>query len=276
MVRFVKHNLPVVGVLTIATTSHAFSAQQHASTRATIVSPLHAFVGRVKYDEEDAAYLMEKARECAFSDTCSLEEATHFLNEVVHVQGSCAAGTLSGSSLCEDVLPVNDVVTGLRARIEKANEQSTNMAKASAEAGSFPLVPLYVGVAALCFLVTIMNNDATIMATPFTAQEWFWAARDGYLPDVVRALVRDGGFVVDPDATTMSSAVLPFTAQEWWWSMRDGYFGNMVSVAMREGGLSADCTSDVVLPFTGEEWWWAARDGYLGNMMSQAFRNGGV
>lgn len=276
MVRFVQYNLPLG--LTIATSflandAHAFSTNnvRHAPTAAR--TALHAFAER-KYDEEKAVWLMDKARECAYSDTCSLDDATYYLNEVVHVQGSCTAGTLSGNELCDDVTAATEIVAGLRRRISEASERNSNMARASSEAGKFPLTPVYVGLAALCFLVTT-NDAATTTATPFTAQEWFWAARDGYLPNMVSAFVRDGGFVVDPDATSTVSSVMPFTGQEWWWSARDGYLGDVVSVAMREGGLPSDGQADVS-PFEAKEWWWSVRDGYLGNMVSQSFKNGGL
>lgn len=74
--------------------------------------------------EDDAAYLMHKAEECAFSDTCSVDDAKSFLREVVHVQSGCAAGTLLGHELCDDQAHVADIVAHLRAKVEQGQSSS--------------------------------------------------------------------------------------------------------------------------------------------------------
>lgn len=47
-------------------------------------------------NEEDAAYLLHKAEECALSDSCSIDDAKVFLREVISLESGCAAGTLAG------------------------------------------------------------------------------------------------------------------------------------------------------------------------------------
>ena len=121
---FAKHSLPLY--LTAAATllmdgAHSFSPNKMHS-RAFTAAPLHVSLSQ-KYTEENAAYLMKKARECASSDTCSLEDANLYLQEVVHVQGNCAAGTLNGQQLCDDVVSISEVITGLRTKIEAASNE---------------------------------------------------------------------------------------------------------------------------------------------------------
>lgn len=75
-------------------------------------------------DETDAAFLMDKAEECAFSNTCSVDDAKMFLREVVHVQSGCAAGTLAGQDLCDgDQQHVAEIVAHLRERVAKGSTE---------------------------------------------------------------------------------------------------------------------------------------------------------
>lgn len=69
-------------------------------------------------DENDAMALMLRARECANSDSCSIDEAENYLKEVVHIQGSCVAGNLAGHQLCDDIAFASEVISGLRNKIE--------------------------------------------------------------------------------------------------------------------------------------------------------------
>ena len=68
--------------------------------------------------EEDAIYLMHKARECAMSDSCSVEDAEGFLHDVLHVQSGCAAGSLSSHAVCEEQDVVAEIVAHLRAKVD--------------------------------------------------------------------------------------------------------------------------------------------------------------
>ena len=69
-------------------------------------------------NEADAYALMLRARECANSDSCSIDEAEDYLREVVHIQGSCVAGNLAGQQLCDDIQFASEVISGLRNKIE--------------------------------------------------------------------------------------------------------------------------------------------------------------
>jgi len=70
-------------------------------------------------NEDDAAYLLHKAEECALSDSCSVDDAKLFLREVIHLESGCVAGTLVGDAICNDTDHVAEIVSTLRAKIER-------------------------------------------------------------------------------------------------------------------------------------------------------------
>jgi hypothetical protein len=78
--------------------------------------------------EEDAKYVMAKARDCAFSDSCGVQEAQVYLHQVLHVQSGCVTGTLSGHDLCDNQMEAAGIVAHLR---EKVAHPTTNTAWAS-------------------------------------------------------------------------------------------------------------------------------------------------
>lgn len=70
--------------------------------------------------EEDATYLMAKAKECAYSDYgYSVEDAKLFLRELMHVQSGCVVGTIVGRDLCDNQEQVAKIVKKLQKKIEK-------------------------------------------------------------------------------------------------------------------------------------------------------------
>lgn len=107
---------------------------------------------------------------------------------------------------------------------------------------------------------------------PFTAQEVWWAIRDGYAADLASHAFRNGGLLVgdaDPSAPAFAAAFGGLSPQEVWWSIRDGYFGETLLGASGGGGVES-------VPFTPQEMWWAVRDGYAADMVGHWFRNGGL
>jgi hypothetical protein len=83
--------------------------------------------------EEDASYIMQMARECAFSDTCSVEEAGIYLNDVFHVQSGCAGSALLGHEVCENQDVAAEIVANLRAKIEKGAKLRAKIEKGVTE-----------------------------------------------------------------------------------------------------------------------------------------------
>lgn len=69
--------------------------------------------------EPEAEYCMARARECAFSDSCSVEEANVHLRQVLHIQSGCAAGSLLSDGVCHNQDSAAETVALLR---EKGRE----------------------------------------------------------------------------------------------------------------------------------------------------------
>jgi hypothetical protein len=88
------------------------------------IRPLHKVdeIIRLKshaIDSEDEAMMtMMRATTCAHSETCSIEEAEKYLDEILNLQSSCVSGTLSSQQLCEDVLFTSEVISDLRQKIK--------------------------------------------------------------------------------------------------------------------------------------------------------------
>lgn len=215
--------------------------------------------------EEDAMFLMMKANACAHSETCSLDDAENYLNEVLHIQSDCASGAINSAQICEDILFPSEVIASLREKIENGQSMSSALNKG----------PLLLSIATAYVLAGVYSVQHS-GADAFTAQEWWWAMRDGYLPNMVSQFIQNGGLAsVDP------VTVAPFTPQEWVWAIRDGYLGDMISQSAKNGGLIvsvADGSVDeiVAAPFLPEEWSMAIKDGYLSDMISHYMRNGGL
>eukprot|EP00559_Dactyliosolen_fragilissimus_P009267 CAMPEP_0184855970 /NCGR_PEP_ID=MMETSP0580-20130426/1132_1 /TAXON_ID=1118495 /ORGANISM="Dactyliosolen fragilissimus" /LENGTH=304 /DNA_ID=CAMNT_0027350693 /DNA_START=94 /DNA_END=1008 /DNA_ORIENTATION=- len=224
-------------------------------------------------NEDEGLYLMMKARECAHSDSCSIEEAENYLQDVLALQGGCAAGTLHSEKICNDTLLPSEIIGSLRDKIEKgAKSPMIAITKESI------MNPTFIVIATLYLLsgtVTIDYNGGDA----FTIQEWWWAIRDGYVVDMFSQFMKNGGLAA-LDSNDLSSANIPFTTQEWFWAARDGYLGNMISYSMTNSGMTPVDASDVaannVMPFTPVEWIWSIRDGYFDEMISAYMKHGGL
>lgn len=79
-------------------------------------SPLH--VGNAIETETEARLLLLKARDCAYGDSCSIEDCEILLREMMHLQSGCVTGTLVGHDLCEEQDIAADVVAHLREQVK--------------------------------------------------------------------------------------------------------------------------------------------------------------
>ena len=73
--------------------------------------------------QEDEAFLMEMAEACASDDTCSLEDAQNYLDNVIRIQSGCSSGSLLGNNVCEDVNVAAGIVAQLREKIERESQR---------------------------------------------------------------------------------------------------------------------------------------------------------
>ncbi|KAL3802230.1 hypothetical protein HJC23_001774 [Cyclotella cryptica] len=203
--------------------------------------------------EDQYPRFLSSAALCANSDSCSIDTAESYLREIVRIESACAAGTMSGDSICKDVGKVSEVVAGLREKIRQGakqevktfwqqrqdefqnlvsssiDSQSNNMTPVAALTQA-PIKPAYLAIAALYAVLVVSlfqtaNTDPGTLSrvVPFTTQEVWWAIRDGYVVDLMSAWLKNGGLVISDDFLGTSS-LMP---QEVWWSIRDGYSSNL-------------------------------------------------
>jgi len=166
--------------------------------------------------EDEAMYYMMKAVDCANSDECSIEEAREYMREIVHVQSSCASGTLVGHDVCENPVFASEVIASLRQKIENG---TTKSARPFGTGEVLLLSSIYL----FMYMASTVQNANDLM--PFTSEEWMWSLRDGYFLDMV-------GYTIKHHA----DGVVPFTAEEWGWAIRDGYLPQMLAESFKHGG----------------------------------------
>ena len=137
--------------------------------------------------EDDLSFrqMITKARECAYSDTGSAVDARVFLHEILMLESGCVSGTVSGA-ICENVDEIADLVAHLRA---KAASSATNQVDVPQAVPGIVLGSIF----AITFALLLTTMDMGTGATPFTLQEWSWAAQGGYLDDMVAHYMRNGG-----------------------------------------------------------------------------------
>jgi len=179
--------------------------------------------------EGEAVFVMAKASECASSDSCSIEEAEFLLKEVIHLQSGCAVGNIKNYDICENIAIPNEIVAGLRHKIETSAKTPANALNIKSM-----MSPVFVSM----FTIYMLSSIAAINHQPgvdtFTSQEIWWAVRDGYLGDLISQFVKNGGL---SSIDVSSSAGVPFTGEEWMWSIRDNYFDTMTTDFLKSGGL---------------------------------------
>jgi len=221
--------------------------------------------------------------------------AEDYLREIVHIQSGCAAGTLSGGFLCDDVTYAAEVVADLREKVrqgvrreartfwEQRQDEFETLVTSSLSGSAglsptaaltrAPIKPAYLAIAALYTIAVISilqpHDASTAAVVPFQAQEIWWAIRDGYIGDLAAHWARNGGLSIADSAVSSSSAII--SPQEMWWALRDGYFSD---VSFGNHNSVVDGTQ--VSAIKPQEVWWAVRDGYAGDMIGDFWRNGGL
>jgi hypothetical protein len=221
----------------------------------------------VAISQDDDWFQMQSAQECAYEDTCSLEEAKKSFDNVMRIQSKCASGAIN-SAVCDNAATSAELFALLRQKIEtkmSAMKSVSNVSTVSLAA-----------IMCLSAFVVAGTGSAAINpdVIPFTPQEWFWAARDGYLPTMLHHYFQDGGLATvdhfDPETT-------PFTLQELWWSIKGGYLTTMTDHFFQHGGLATSAGYQPEATFlTQQEWYWSIRDGYFGEITKQNFQLGGL
>jgi len=242
----------------LATTTAAVNgfspSQQHIIPPRTQLQAATTTINESQYPN-----LISQASLCADDESCSIEAANLYLKEIVHYQSGCAAGTLSGNDVCEDVVGVSEVVANLRHKIDSSNGVDNKLEKNDKLVESVAFATLYALAAGIALSQPHLDGNVV----PFTIQEVFWAIRDGYAGDLATHYLHNGGLLV---GDALSSCVRGMTPQELLWSARDGY---MFSSYGLDGGVES-------LPLTPQEVWWSIKDGYVADLVGHYFRNGGL
>lgn len=294
-----QKTIALTSLLLVATT--AFSARKASQLVRSSSSPSFALnAGAVvmddSNDEQDGGndvFLMSRATACANSETCSLEEAQNYLEDVLLMQKDCLDATLQDiqNPLCENVDAVAEVVSGLRSKIEAERSRlapvRATVNVVNVVVGVYVVSTILHGFAAVPnvpvdapFFTSFDAWDATGInnrgVTTILPQEWFWALRDGYFPALFSEWFRNGGLVVDMSA--FDSKAVAFTPQEWVWSIQNGSFGNLFQENLRYGGYLVDSTFDTegMTPMTSQDVLSSIQGGYLDTAVKHFFRNGGV
>lgn len=282
----------VACLLAVASPAPAVGFAPSSSTSSSTSLRMSSLSSAQHVSEDAYPQFLGSASVCAHDDGCSIESAEYYLREIVHVQSGCAAGTLSGNGVCEDVQGVSEVVADLRKKIgdgaqqevrtfwDQRQDEFETLAVASLDGSSSasgaltaPLKPAYLALAALYAVAVIAAVQPAVMdasaggVVPFTAQEVWWAVRDGYVGDLTHHLFQNGGLVVGDAAAAAGSSLSP---QEVAWSIRDGYAADTLFASGGEGGGVES------VPFAPREVWWAVRDGYGSDLVEHWFRNGGL
>jgi hypothetical protein len=76
--------------------------------------------------EDEAVTVLLNARDCAYSSSCSLEEAQAYLEAVTHVQLGCATGHPISDDACEDPLFLIELSHELKNKIASMNKLSSS------------------------------------------------------------------------------------------------------------------------------------------------------
>lgn len=249
-------------LLLLVASSSAFTSTVRTTQRS---SALNAATLDMR-DWNDESFLMQVARNCAYSDECSLEEAEACLDNVIRIQSDCSSGSLVGSEVCEEVTATADVVANLRQKIEIQTKR-LSVVTAGKTVMNISMVLALAAVA----MTGMTHTDPAV--APFTLQEVWWSVRDGYLPLLLKEYYTNGGFATEnfvPEATS-------FTMQELWWAVKGGYAPELVSHYFKNGGLmTGEDVAVSAVPFTLQEWGFAMQGGFLDQMLAQTFMNGGL
>lgn len=142
-------------------------------------------LARHENDESSYHYILNKAREYAFSDFTTVNEAKQYLTYILELESACMSGDAVGHDICDNVLEVTDIVAHLRQKADQKQAMSASSKEALLVASLGSLTAL------LIFLSSFLEPKADVV--PFTWEEWIWAMQGGYLDSMVAHFIRNGG-----------------------------------------------------------------------------------
>ena len=120
--------------------------------------PLHS--SSISFNDNSAAALMNQAIDCSLSDTCSVEQAKWYLQEIINTPSGCVVGTV-----VDDQQVFAQAVAGLRQKI---------LAKSPVAKSVDAVTPVILAgvlmLVAAKILTTNFGGNATVAFTP---EEWW-------------------------------------------------------------------------------------------------------
>lgn len=160
------------------------------TTERTIRTALGVGLSGLTETEEDARFILSKAKECAYdtNDSFNADDAEILLREMLHMQSGCVTGTLIGHDLCEEQDVAADIVAHLRAKInsQRTKQQQGKPVPHKSTESLVPWVASELALGAMMLVVAIFwttldmtSQDTSSVA--LTAGEWWSAIQNGYL-----------------------------------------------------------------------------------------------
>ena len=111
----------ILSLLALSTTAFTIPSTTTRTTTKTTTTSRKAIA--LDWEQQDGGDLLMRAMDCADSDSCSLEEAEHYLESILHAESGCASGALIGSTICDDVSDAAEAVAHLRSKIGRESKR---------------------------------------------------------------------------------------------------------------------------------------------------------
>merc|ERR1711957_439624 len=122
--------------------------------------------------------LFKAAQKCADDESCTLEEAEQYMNQMMGVEFACGAGLYNGE--CCYIEWTQEIENDLVRKIEPLEpvrrfreEIESDLVSQNFQHGGL-----------------VVGDEAPI---PITAQEWAWAIQGGYIDDMLTHYLKRGG-----------------------------------------------------------------------------------
>lgn len=192
-----------------------FGKPQHSLSTVAPAVTATALNYRVSSYDDVVALLLD-ARDCANSDSCSIEDAQAYLSAVSKVQEGCAAGHPISAYACEDPLFTMELIRELNDKIEHDSENgafsqsehgkeivhtqdsgaSVAMSGNDPDYSNMVTMSRLLGMMYACSILYMIVSLPMYMyehVTPFSFEEWGYALKDGYLQEMISHYIRNGG-----------------------------------------------------------------------------------
>lgn len=184
-------------LLIISISCKAFAPVQKTAT--TLEDSLLSFNPTADgFSEErnnDAILLLNEAVDCSLTESCPVEDAAKYLSAIEEAQSMCLVDTPAQGDFCSNQDIISEVVARLNLKLASSAATSCNDKKLLRESILEVTGTLLMAVLMALATSVAMNSESSGTAG-FTAQEWWWAVRDGYFPLMVIEFIKNGGLSV--------------------------------------------------------------------------------